>query len=92
MPEEVVNLIDNKKIILMIKGLGIKSIKSNSINTNFFLDDSIKDEVLNNLLGLVKIDPQKYSITNQNKFIYKFNELKSNIRRENVKNLINKIL
>ncbi len=92
MPEEVVNLIDNKKIILMIKGLGIKSIKSNSINTNFFLDDSIKDEVLNNLLDLVKIDPQKYSITNQNKFIYKFNELKSNIRRENVKNLINKIL
>ena len=92
MPEEVVNLIDNKKIILMIKGLGIKSIKSNSINTNFFLDDSIKDEVLNNLLGLVKIDPQKYSITNQNKFIYKFNELKSNIRRENVKNLINKII
>tara|TARA_Y100001933_G_scaffold6296_1_gene5704 strand:- start:1259 stop:2755 length:1497 start_codon:yes stop_codon:yes gene_type:complete len=92
MPNEVINLIDNKKIILMLNGSGIKSIKSNNINTNFFLDESIRDDVLNNLLDLVKKDPQKYSISEQNKFIYRFNELKSNIRRENVKNLINKIL
>ena len=92
MPDEVINLIDNKKIILMLNGSGIKSIKSNNINTNFFLDESIRDDVLNNLLDLVKKDPQKYSISEQNKFIYRFNELKSNIRRENVKNLINKIL
>ena len=92
MPDEVINLIDNKKIILMLNGSGIKSIKSNNINTNFFLDESIRDDVLNNLLDLVKKDPQKYSISKQNKFIYRFNELKSNIRRENVKNLINKIL
>ncbi len=92
MPDEVINLIDNKKIILMLNGSGIKSIKSNSTNTNFFLDESIRDDILNNLLDLVKKDPQKYSISKQNKFIYRFNELKSNIRRENVKNLINKIL
>jgi len=92
MPCEVINLIENKKIELLIKNSGISSIKSNKINTNFLLNDCVKDDLLNKLIDLAKLKPSYFSLTKENKFIYKLNELKSDVRRIKIKSLLSDIL
>ena len=92
MPCEVINLIENKKIELLIKNSGISSIKSNKINTNFLLNDYVKDDLLNKLIDLAKLKPSYFSLTKENKFIYKLNELKSDVRRIKIKSLLSDIL
>ena len=92
MPFEVTNLIENKKIELLVLNSGITSIKSNNINTNFLIDLNVKDDLLNKLINLAKVKSSYYSLTKENKFIYKLNELKSEVRRQKVKSLLSDIL
>jgi transcription-repair coupling factor (superfamily II helicase) len=92
MPFEVTNLIENKKIELLILNSGITSIKSNNINTNFLIDLNVKDDLLNKLINLAKVKSSYYSLTKENKFIYKLNELKSEVRRQKIKSLLSDIL
>jgi transcription-repair coupling factor (superfamily II helicase) len=91
MPVEVTNLIHNKRISLRIYQTGIKSIKSNPTNTNFKLTDKLKDSILNKLLKLIS-NNNIYSINKENKFIYKNNEIDSEVRRKNVNLLLDEIL
>ena len=92
MPVEVTNLIHNKRISLRIFQTGIKSIKSNPINTNFKLSDKLKDSVLSKLLKLISNNNNLYSINKENKFVYKNNEIDSEVRRKNVNLLLDEIL
>ena len=47
---------------------------------------------INNLLNLISKDSNKYSLTKDNKFIYKFIESDANKRRNNVNLLLDEIL
>ena len=71
---------------------GIKSIKSNQKNTNIELTNNISDLLLNKLINLASKYPEKYQIDSSHKFIYKLNELDSNIRRKNVNLLLDELL
>ena len=71
---------------------GIKSIKSNEKNTNFYLSNSINDKVFKKFITLASQEPDKYSINKENKFVYKCNELKSNERRKNVNLLLDEVI
>ena len=71
---------------------GIKSIKSNQKNTNIELTNNISDLLLNKLINLAAKYPEKYQIDRSHKFIYKLNELDSNIRRKNVNLLLDELL
>ena len=92
MPIEVNNLINNKKIGIRISQTGIKSIKSNFKNTNFNLSKELNNDILNKFLKLISKDNDIYSINKENKFIYKNNEIDSEIRRKNVNLLLDEIL
>ena len=92
MPIEASNLLDNKKISIRIYESGIEYIKSNNINTNIKLSKSINDDVLNKILHLISINNDLYSITKDNKFIYKNSEKDSALRRKNVNLLLDEIL
>jgi hypothetical protein len=70
---------------------GIKYIKSNEKNTNFEITNDIKDEHLNKLVSLAQDEPQKYQINSNNKFIYKYHELNSEVRRQNINELLDEI-
>ena len=91
-PKETLNLIDNKKINLRLVKNGIKSVKSNQKNTNIELTNNISDLLLNKLIDLASKYPEKYQIDRSHKFIYKLNELDSNIRRKNVNLLLDELL
>jgi transcription-repair coupling factor (superfamily II helicase) len=91
-PKETMNLIRNKKISLRIANSGIKSIKSNEKNTNFYLSNNINDKVFKKFISLASQEPDKYSINKENKFVYKCNELKSNERRKNVNLLLDEVI
>ena len=82
MPIEVNNLINNKKIGIRISQTGIKSIKSNFKNTNFNLSKELNNDILNKFLKLISKDSDIYSINKEDKFIYKNNEIDSEIRRK----------
>ena len=86
------NLIRNKKISLRIANTGIKSIKSNEKNTNFYLSNNINDKVFKKFITLASQEPDKYSIDKENKFVYKCNHLKSNERRKNVNLLLDEVI
>ncbi len=92
MPIETKNLINNNKIALRIHRTGIKYIKSNEINTNLKLEDIINDNLLNNILNIVKSNNNLYKLTNDNKLIFKDDESKSDLRRNNVNLLLDEIL
>ena len=92
MPIEVNNLINNKKIGIRISQTGIKSIKSNFKNTNFNLSKELNNDILNKFLKLISKDSDIYSINKEDKFIYKNNEIDSEIRRKNVNLLLDEIL
>ena len=76
---------------MKVLNTGIKCIKSNEKNTNFEITNDIKDEHLNKLVSLAKDEPQKYQINSNNKFIYKYHELNSEIRRQNINELLDEI-
>ena len=90
-PIETKNLIDNKRFYLKVLNTGIKCIKSNEKNTNFEITSDIKDEHLNKLVSLAQDEPQKYQINSNNKFIYKYHELNSEVRRQNINELLDEI-
>ena len=92
MPIEASNLLDNKKISIRIYESGIEYIKSNNINTNIKLSKSINDDILNKIIDLIGINNDLYSITKDNKFIYKNSEKDSALRRKNVNLLLDEIL
>ena len=89
--DELLTLIDNKRFYLKVFNTGIKSIKSNEKNTNFEITNDIKDEHLNKLVSLAQDEPQKYQINSNNKFIYKYHELNSEVRRQNINELLDEI-
>ena len=60
-------------------------------NTNFEITNDIKDEHLNKLVSLAQDEPHKYQINSNNKFIYKCDELNSEIRRKKVNTLLDEI-
>ena len=72
--------------------MGIKSIKSNFKNTNFNLSKELNNDILNKFLKLISKDSDIYSINKEDKFIYKNNEIDSEIRRKNVNLLLDEIL
>ena len=90
-PIETKNLIDNKKFYLKVLNTGIKSIKSNKKNTNIEITDAIKDTHLDKLISLAKDEPKIYQINSNNKFIYKYHELNSEVRRQNINELLDEI-
>mgnify|MGYP001157595959 FL=1 len=92
MPPETLNLINNKFIGLRIKDTGIKSIKSNEKSTNIQLESNAKKDIINNMINLASSSPEIYSITKDNKFIFKSNDIKSEQRRKNVNLLLDEIL
>ena len=92
MPIEVNNLINNKKIGIRISQTGIKSIKSNFKNTNFNLSKELNNDIFNKFLKLISKDSDIYSINKEDKFIYKNNEIDSEIRRKNVNLLLDEVL
>ena len=90
-PIETKNLIDNKRFHLKVLNSGIKSIKSNSKNTNIEITKEIKDSYLDKLINFAKKDPQKFQINSTNKFIYKYHELNAEVRRQNIDKLLDEI-
>ena len=76
---------------MKVLNTGIKCIKSNEKNTNFEITNDIKDEHLNKLVSLAQDEPQKYQINSNNKFIYKYHELNSEVRRQNINELLDEI-
>ena len=92
MPQETLNLINNKYISLRLFNTGIKSIKSNKNNTNIQLKIDAKKSLIEKMIQLASTNPELYSITKDNKFVFKFNEIKSDLRRKNVNLLLNEIL
>ena len=90
-PIETKNLIDNKKFYLKVLNTGIKSIKSNKKNTNIEITDAIKDTHLDKLISLAKDEPNTYQINSNNKFIYKYDELNSEVRRKKINTLLDEI-
>ena len=90
-PIETENLIDNKRFHLKVLNSGIKSIKSNSKNTNIEITKEIKDSYLDKLINFAKKDPQKFQINSTNKFIYKYHELNAEVRRHNIDKLLDEI-
>ena len=90
-PIETKNLIDNKKFYLKVLNTGIKSIKSNKKNTNIEITDAIKDTHLDKLISLAKDEPNTYQINSSNKFIYKYDELNSEVRRKKINKLLDEI-
>ena len=92
MPEETINLISNKKINLRIEKTGINSIKSTNKNTNFDLDKNLDNKILNKLITLITKSNDLYTLSKENKFIYKLDESDSKLRRNNVNLLLNEIL
>ena len=92
MPNGSLNLLNNKKIQNRILKTGIKSIKSYEDRTNLILSNNLEDYILDNLLYLVSKDPNKFSLTKDNRFIHKFFETDANKRRNNVNLLLDEIL
>ena len=92
MPLETKNLLDNNKISIRIHKTGIRSIKSNKINTNLELENIISDNLLTKILELVKVNNNSYKLTNDNKLIYKDNAVESELRRNNVNLLLDELL
>ena len=92
MPPETKNIIEDKKLEIIARSIGIKSIKSNKLNTSFLITSDFSKSKFDKLINLVKSDPQKFSIDQENKFIYKLNELESITRRQKVTDLLNVLL
>ena len=92
MPQETKNIIENKKLEIIARSIGIKSIKSNKLNTSFLITSDFSESKFDKLINLVKSDPQKFAIDQENKFIYKLNELESITRRQKVTDFLNALL
>ena len=92
MPPETKNIIENKKLEIIARSIGIKSIKSNKLNTSFLITSDFSESKFDKLISLVKSDPQKFAIDQENKFIYKLNELESITRRQKVTDFLNALL
>ena len=89
---EVQNLIDDSKLLVMIKNTGVINIKSNSSKTSLLLSANINKSVFENILTLVTNRPNIYSINRENKFIIELNEDNSSLRRKTVIKLLNEII
>ena len=88
---EVQNLIDDSKLLVMIRNTGIISIKSNTNRTSILLSSSIRKKVFDKILTMLQINSTIYSINQENKFLIEMNEKDTSIRRNTIMNLINEI-
>ena len=88
---EVKSLIDNSKLLVMIRNTGIINIKSNANKTSILLSSSIRKKVFDKILTMLQIGPNIYSINQENKFIIEMNENNTSVRRNAIMNLINEI-
>ena len=89
---EVKNLIDDSKLLVMIKNTGIINIKSSSTKTSFLISANIEKSIFEKILTLVTNAPNIYSINKENKFIINLNEDDSSVRRKTVIRLLNEII
>ena len=89
---EVKNLIDDSKLLVMIKNTGVINIKSNSTKTSLLMSASINKSVFEKILTLVTNEPNIYSINKENKFIVNLNEDDSSERRKTVIRILNEII
>ena len=90
--DEVKNLIDDSKLLVMIKNTGVINIKSNSAKTSFLMSANINKSIFEKILTLVTNEPNIYSINKENKFIINLNENDSSMRRKTVISLLNEII
>ena len=88
---EVKSLIDDSKLLVMIRNTGIINIKSNANKTSILLSSSIRKKVFDKILTMLQISPNIYSINQENKFIIEMNENDTSVRRNAIMNLINEI-
>ena len=70
----------------------MESLKSNKLNTSFLITSDFSESKFDKLISLVKSAPQKFAIDQENKFIYKLNELESITRRQKVTDFLNALL
>jgi transcription-repair coupling factor (superfamily II helicase) len=89
---EVKNLIDDSKLLVMIKNTGVINIKSNSTKTSLLISANINKSIFEKILTLITNEPNIYSINKDNKFIINLNEDDSSARRKTVIKLLNEII
>ena len=89
---EVKNLIDDSKLLVMIKNTGVINIKSNSTKTSLLMSASINKSVFEKILTLVTNEPNIYSINKENKFVINLKEEDSTERRKTITRLLNEII
>ena len=89
---EVKNLIDDSKLLGMIKNTGVINIKSNSSKTSLLMSASINKSVFEKILTLVTNEPNIYSINKENKFVINLKEEDSTERRKTITRLLNEII
>ena len=89
---EVKNLIDDSKLLVMIKNTGVINIKSSSTKTSLLMSANINKSIFEKILTLVTNEPNIYSINKENKFIVNLNEDDSSERRKAVTRILNEII
>ena len=89
---EVKNLIDDSKLLVMIKNTGVINIKSNSTKTSLLISANINKSIFEKILTLITNEPNIYSINKDNKFVINLNEDDSSARRKTVIKLLNEII
>ena len=89
---EVKNLIDDSKLLVMIKNTGVINIKSNSTKTSLLISANINKSIFEKILTLITNEPNIYSINKDNKFVINLNEDDSSARRKAVIKLLNEII
>jgi len=89
---EVKNLIDDSKLLVMIKNTGVINIKSNSTKTSLLMSANINKSIFEKILTLVTNEPNIYSINKENKFLINLKEDDSSERRKTVTRLLNEII
>ena len=89
---EVKNLIDDSKLLVMIKNTGVINIKSNSAKTSLLMSSNINKSIFEKILTLVTNEPNIYSINKENKFVINLKDDDSSVRRKTVTRLLNEII
>ena len=89
---EVKNLIDDSKLLVMIKNTGVINIKSNSAKTSLLMSSNINKSIFEKILTLVTNEPNIYSINKENKFVINLKDNDSSVRRKTVTRLLNEII
>ena len=84
-------LIDDPKLLVMIKNTGVINIKSNH-KTSLLMSSNINRSIFEKILTLVTNEPNIYSINKENKFVINLKDDDSSMRRKTVTRLLNEII